>query len=187
MTSIDDLWFLADEAKRSAERADHDVRRRYDPDLEFDKRHRVSRQRFRTLARRIVETGTPYGAHGIVRRSDGAVLLVRHEDVDMWVLPGGEVQDDEPYRETVRREVDEEAGVRVRIDGLAILSRVEVVTEGHRTWGVLPVFSARPESTATSVGDPDGEISAARWFDRLPDDTRDREDIRAWRARFDGD
>jgi 8-oxo-dGTP diphosphatase len=33
------------------------------------------------------------------------------------------------------------------------------------------------------VGDPDGEISTARWFDELPADTRDRAEISQWRER----
>ncbi len=46
------------------------------------------------------------------------------------------------------------------------------------------MFEARAETTAVSVSDPDGEISEARWFETLPEDTRDREEILRWRDRF---
>lgn len=57
--------------------------------------------------------------------------------------------------------------------------------EEYRTWGVLPVFAAEAETREPSVAGPDDEISAARWvpFDDLPADTRDRNDLLAWRER----
>jgi 8-oxo-dGTP diphosphatase len=48
---------------------------------------------------------------------------------------------------------------------------------------VLPVFAARAAETTLTVDDPDEEISAARWFADLPEDTRDREELLAWRDR----
>jgi hydroxymethylglutaryl-CoA reductase (NADPH) len=42
-------------------------------------------------------------------------------------------------------------------------------------------LAAAAESTEPEVSDPDGEISEARWFDDLPEDTRDRHDLEAWR------
>jgi 8-oxo-dGTP diphosphatase len=54
--------------------------------------------------------------------------------------------------------------------------------DGHSTWGVLPVFEAEADAAADpSVADPDDEISAARWFDELPEDTRDRSILQRWR------
>jgi 8-oxo-dGTP diphosphatase len=54
-------------------------------------------------------------------------------------------------------------------------------------WGVLPVYEARAETTDIAVDDPDQEISEAQWFDELPTDTRDREEILAWREQRFGD
>lgn len=183
MTTLDDLWYLADEAQQCAEQARHRLERRYDEYLEFERTRRVPRERFRTLAERIRATGAPYGAHTIVYRPSGELLLVRHEGVDLWVLPGGGVRSDETFREAAAREVAEEAGVEVDYDGLAILTEVRVVADDNATWGVLPVFAARAETTTPSVADPDDEISEARWFSDLPEDTRDRGDILAWRDR----
>lgn len=183
MTSFDDLWYLADDAQQSAEQARHRLDRRYDDYMELDRTHRVSRRRFRTLAERIRENGTPYGAHTIVYRPSGELLLVRHEDVDLWVLPGGGVRKDETFRDAAEREVAEEAGVDVDYDGLAILTEIRVVADDNVTWGVLPVFAGEAETTEPTVSDPDGEISAARWFAELPEDTRDRRDILSWRER----
>ena len=178
--TVDGLWFLADEATQRAEQAYHRAIESYDDAyLERTYRKRVSRDRFRTLADRIRNNGTPYGAHTLVRRENGDLLLVRHEGVDLWVLPGGGVDGSESFRETAERELAEEAGVEATYRGLAMLNRVEISCRGCNTWGVLPVFRATAETTTPTITDPDDEISAARWFDPggLPEDTRDREDL----------
>lgn len=179
--TFSDLWYLSEEASAQAEEVYHRLRADYDGFLEFTQTRTVSRPRFRTLADRVVTSGTPFGAHTAVARDDGSILLVRHDGVDMWVVPGGEVAADEQLHETARRELAEEAGIEATYDGLAFLTRVEFRCGDADAWGVLPVYAARARTTGLEVSDPDGEISAARWFDRLPPDTRDREQLSRWR------
>ncbi|WP_396613235.1 NUDIX hydrolase [Haloferax sp. S1W] len=181
--TVDDLWFLADEARQRAEQAYHRLRRSHTEFLEPVHTKRVSRARFRTLASRVKSTGTPFGVHTIVRRRDDEVLLVRHDGVEMWVLPGGNVASGEGFREAARRELAEEAGIGAEYDGLAMATRIDLRCDGHQTWGVMPIYQARAEQAAElAVRDPDDEISAARWFhvSDVPDDTRDREDLLRW-------
>lgn len=181
--TLSDLWFLADEADQRAAQAYHDLATDYEATIERTRCRRVSRRRFRVLAERIHETGAPYGAHTIVHRPSGDLLLCRHEGVGLWVLPGGGVEPGEGFREAAARELDEEAGIEARYDGLGIITRVELRCEGTSMWGVLPVFVAAAETTEPAIRDPDDEISSAEWFADLPDDTRDREDLLAWRER----
>jgi 8-oxo-dGTP diphosphatase len=183
VTNLDDLWFLADEAAQQAERAFHRLDSSYGDYLSWERSRRVSRRRFRTLAERVKRSGAPFGAHTIVYRPDGDLLLVRHDGVDLWVLPGGEVGADESFREAAARELAEEAGVEVSYDGLAIANRIHVRCDDHETWGVLPVFAAEAETYDPEVSDPDDEITRARWFSDLPPDTRDRSDLLAWKNR----
>ncbi|ELZ91327.1 Mut/nudix family protein / 7,8-dihydro-8-oxoguanine triphosphatase [Haloferax mucosum ATCC BAA-1512] len=188
--TMDDLWFLADEARQRAEQAYHRLRRDHTDFIEPVHSRRVSRPRFRTLATRVKATGTPYGVHTVVRRRDDEILLVRHEGVDMWVLPGGEVDDDERFTEAARRELAEEAGIDADYGGLAMATRVDIRCDGHQLWGVMPVYRARADfDVELSVNDPDDEISTARWFDvgDLPADTRDRDDLLAWHGHVTGD
>lgn len=178
--TLDDLWFLATEAEQRAEQAYHGLTDTYTQFLEFSRTYDVSRRRFRTLAQRVSESGAPYGAHTAVYRPSGEVLLVWHEGVDMWVLPGGGVRDGESYREAAERELGEEAGIEAEYEGLAIATRTAIRCGEYSTWGVLPVFEAKAETTALTVNDPDGEITDAKWFTELPENTRDRKQLLAW-------
>ena len=182
MTTVDDLWYLADEASQQAEQTYHRLSERYESYLEFETTKRVTRRRFRTVAARIQDNGAPYGAHTLVSRPDGKLLLVRHDALDIWVLPGGEADVDEPFRDAAARELREEAGLTARYDGLGMLGKVTFHSPEHTTWGVLPLFEAQANPVEPTVDDPDGEITDAQWFEKLPEDTRDREQLRRWRT-----
>jgi len=182
MTTVDELWYLADEASQQAEQTYHRLSRAHEGYIEFETTKRVSRERFRTVTERIRDNGAPYGAHTLAYRETGELLLVRHEDVGLWVLPGGETDGDESFRAAAERELREEAGIGATYRGLGMLGRVTFYGGDHSTWGVLPLFEARATGEPTAQ-DPDGEISEAAWFDELPPDTRDREQLRRWRDR----
>jgi len=180
MTAVDNLWYLATEAEQRAEQRYQDLRERHDDYVEYTPRRRVSRPRFRTVAERIKARGLPYGAHTLTHHPDRGLLLVYHATVEMWVLPGGEVRPDESLTEGARRELEEEAGVDGQVRGLGILGRVQFRCDGHETWGVLPIYETDPAGTDLSVDDPDGEITDARWFEELPEGTRDRTVLEQW-------
>lgn len=180
---FDELTARADSAARRAGEAYRELSSTYDSFLEPRRERRVSRHRFTTLVDRIRRTGAPYGAHTIVYRSNGEILLARHAGVDRWVLPGGEIDPGESFIEAARRELAEEAGIEATYDGLAMVTTVELSTQGCETWGVMPVFEAQAESLQPTIRDPDDEIVDVGWFDRLPTDTRDRADLQTWRER----
>lgn len=175
------LWFLADQATRRAEAAYYRLQDDYAGFLEWTRSRHVSRSYFRTLAQRTRQSGAPFGAHTVVRHDD-QVLLVRHDGVDKWVVPGGEVETDESYRAAAERELFEEAGIDATYEGLAMTTRFDIACGEHTMWGVVPVFAAVAPRTDPTVSDPDGEISDARWFpvDALPPDTRNREELLTW-------
>jgi 8-oxo-dGTP pyrophosphatase MutT (NUDIX family) len=188
MTTVDELWYLADSASQQAEQTYHRLAESHEGYLESETTKRVSRRRFRTVATRIEDNGAPYGAHTLAYRPDRALLLVRHEGVDRWVLPGGETDGEECFRAAAERELEEEAGVSAEYDGLGMLVTVRFRSGEHSTWGVLPLFEAAVSAgREPHAADPDGEISRAEWFERLPEDTRDRGQLRRWREhRFQG-
>jgi ADP-ribose pyrophosphatase YjhB (NUDIX family) len=102
-----------------------------------------------------------------IERSDGALLLVRHSYRDRWGVPGGLLQRGEDAGVGARREVREEVGLAVELQGEPA---VVVDAEPQR---VDVVFRARPaagtDPGALSLGS--AEIVEARWFapDSLPE------------------
>jgi 8-oxo-dGTP diphosphatase len=187
MTAVDNLWYLAREARQQAEQVYHEFRDAHDDFVAYEPTRRVSRSRFRTVGERIEHHGLPFGAHTLAYRPSGELLLVKQDAIDRWVLPGGEVDPGETVREGARRELREESGIDVDYDGLGILGRVTFRCDDHETWGVLPVFEGEATSVDLAVEDPDGEITDARWFSRLPENTRDRAVLQEWREQRFGD
>jgi 8-oxo-dGTP diphosphatase len=75
------------------------------------------------------------GAYGVIRDGAGRVLLTRSSDlsdvVGTWYLPGGGVEHGEDPAGTVVREVAEETGLRVEVDGLRAAT-ADVLPLAHR-------------------------------------------------------
>jgi len=63
----------------------------------------------------------PICAVGVVVRKDGCVLLIQRAKpprMGEWAIPGGAIELGETVREAARREVREECGIEIQIDGL---------------------------------------------------------------------
>ena len=118
----------------------------------------------------LIRRATPsfhVGAICVVERADGHLLLVRQSyRRDGWGFPGGLLRRREEPADAARRELREELGIDVELDGLpvvvvdAAMRRIDVVFNARLEEG-----SALPERTAHSP-----EITDARWFppDGLP-------------------
>jgi 8-oxo-dGTP pyrophosphatase MutT (NUDIX family) len=113
-------------------------------------------------------------AFAVVRDAAGRVLLVRRADDGNWELPGGRIDVGESAAATVVREVAEEAGLTVRVTGVAGIysdpGHVLAYPDGEVRQQVALCFHA----IAAGGGDPraDGrETVAASWFQ--PEDTAD--------------
>jgi 8-oxo-dGTP diphosphatase len=117
----------------------------------------------RPIRRRIVRLIAPsftVGAVCAIEREDGALLLVRLVYRSGWGLPGGLVNRREEIDSCARREVEEETGLAIDLEGEP---SVVVDTEPQR---IDVVFRGRPVPGA----DPDAveprspEVSEVRWF-----------------------
>lgn len=108
------------------------------------------------------------GASAIVVASNGDILLARHSYKRGWAAPGGFLNRREGAGDAAAREVWEECGLRVEVEG----EPVTLVRIDERI--VELVYRVRPtdESTARSARPVSVEIVELAWFaqDELPTD-----------------
>ena len=119
----------------------------------------------------LIRAGTPsfhVGAICVVERADGHMLLVRQSyRREGWGFPGGLMRRGEDPADAAVRELREELGIDVELQGLPVVvidspqRRVDAVFHARLAGG-----SAEPEHTTHSP-----EISEVRWFppDGLPE------------------
>ncbi len=107
------------------------------------------------------------GVQALVRDEQGRVLLLRHtyRRTQPWGLPGGGLKPGESLEDCLRREVKEEAGLDVEIQGLLSAS-------AHFDIRLVDmIFACRPaQGQDLSTFAPNAEIAEARFFppDQLP-------------------
>jgi 8-oxo-dGTP diphosphatase len=128
---------------------------------------------------------------GALVTHEGRVLLVREGrwggSEEMWVAPGGMLETDETHADGAIREVREETGIEVEIDGLAAIREKTYVHEGDgRRFGFrFAMFDATPRTTsfAADPGLDEEDIHAVEWLESFPENTYERELLARLRAR----
>lgn len=110
-------------------------------------------------------TAAPVCAVGGIILDKGALLLVRRDREPargQWSLPGGRVEAGESLREAVAREVREETGIDVDVDGLiGVAERVVRDDDGEISFHyVILDYVCTPRSTSLKHGD---DVSDAKW------------------------
>jgi 8-oxo-dGTP pyrophosphatase MutT (NUDIX family) len=96
---------------------------------------------------------------GTILQND-AILLVRHASSDKadhghWILPAGKVEAGENLKEALIREIREETGLGVEVDG-RLAEHIDPYT-GDR----LVNFLCTPTTSRVEMG---SELAEARWF-----------------------
>jgi len=119
-----------------------------------------------------------------LRDAERRVLLARHVEGGVWVLPGGAIEPAETPADAAVREMYEETGLLVRLTSLVgVFGGPELIVRyrnGHRTSYVMSVFeaeissgTAQPDATEllevrfvseTEAGDLQGK---AAWLDEI--------------------
>ncbi|MEH0938124.1 NUDIX hydrolase [Micromonospora psammae] len=132
------------------------------------------------------------GVSAVVRDDAGRVLLARRSDNGRWSVPAGTIDPGEQPADAVLREVYEETGVRVRVEGVGGVATHPVVYPNGDACEYLNIwFRCQPVGgTARPDGDESTEVG---WFapDDLPElddwarlriDTTVRADAPTWHA-----
>ena len=103
---------------------------------------------------------TWYFAMAVVRLGHRFLLCQERKYGSTWSLPGGRVEPGESLVDACLREVIEETGVPVRIDGIL---RIEH-TPSNSGARVRVVFAATPRDDTPPKSVPDEESLQARWL-----------------------
>jgi ADP-ribose pyrophosphatase YjhB (NUDIX family) len=111
-----------------------------------------------------VTTG-PFCAVGAIVVDKGALLLIKRDREPargQWSLPGGRVEIGETLREALVREVREETGIDVDVDGLiGVAERIVRDDDGAIEYHyVILDYVCTPRSTSLTAGD---DAADARW------------------------
>ena len=127
-------------------------------------------------------------AGGLVFDERGQVALVKHHPdrgwEDVWVPPGGMLEEGETADDGFRREVREETGLEVKdLHVTRVFNNAYEEPGGKRSPFYFIQFVARAASHG--LRPDDHEVREARWFTELPEDMAFREDyvddFRTWR------
>lgn len=141
----------------------------------------LSESRLQALRTWAVD-GTGVAAGARVYDDTGRIVLIKNSWTDGWFVPGGKVEHGEHLRAAAKREVREETGLTVTVgEPVVAIDQRYCTTEttNPRFRAAFVVYAAQATGTL-SVSTPDGdEITAARWFETLPE-LHDSEYIRPY-------
>jgi ADP-ribose pyrophosphatase YjhB (NUDIX family) len=148
------------------------------------------------LARLRVQVGhgllTLPGVSACIFDEVGRILLARHVDSGMWALPGGAVEPDEDAAAAVAREVREELGIEVALQGvIGVYGGPEfrvTYPNGDQVSYVTIVYACSGIGTSVAVDNREvdevrfmadlGGLDCARWVPSVHADA-----VRWWRQR----
>lgn len=75
------------------------------------------------------------GVSALVLNKKGEVLLTQRQDLQTWAFPGGGMEKGESLQEAVKREIEEETGIKIEVKRLAAVYIID-----HFLWRSINFF-----------------------------------------------
>lgn len=97
----------------------------------------------------------------VVRKGNRFLLVHERKHGQRWYLPAGRVEFGETFPEAAKREVMEEAGVPISLDGIL---RIEHTPRSDGSARIRMIFLASPVDDTPPKSAPDDESLEARWL-----------------------
>jgi len=122
-----------------------------------------------TRGRRAMENPPPRIRVAVALEEEGKVLLIRHQkgSKTYWLVPGGGVEYGESVRQAAVREMQEETGLDVQVDELAMVA--ESLAPDHSRHVLHLVFKGRQTGGQLRLGrednlpEDDQRLAELRW------------------------
>jgi len=114
----------------------------------------------------VVEAAPRVGCGALIENATSEILLVKRKrapEKNHWGFPGGKVDFGETTEAATIREVMEELGVKINLNGLVHLVNYIDIPAGQH-W-LAPVYNAVIVSGSPSIREPDA-LSECKWFSR---------------------
>ena len=102
----------------------------------------------------------------VVKNDEGAILLTKRAIppyLGKWVMPGGKIDLGEPITAALKREVMEEVGLDVHVEGLIDIYEI-VPSDEHMEHYVILYYLASPKNDGLVPNER--EISEVAWADQ---------------------
>ena len=119
------------------------------------------------------KTQPSYGAFAIIKTKQNEFIFQRqsYDQLDVtredWMVPGGKLEGDESFEEAAIREVQEETGMEIEINGLyKIFHHINHYQDGTEEW-YLTVFFA--DLVSESANHSSHEVLEVKRFRELPE------------------
>ena len=105
-------------------------------------------------------------AGGVVVRADGRIAVIHRPRYDDWSLPKGKLERDESFETGALREVEEETGVRGRLNRKLGDVRYVYTWRGERVFKVVSFYLVRYSRGRLGAIPPEfaHEVAEARWL-----------------------
>ena len=106
------------------------------------------------------------GVKSLIKNKDGKFLITKGRSYNYWDIPGGRMDKDESIQDTLKRELKEELGIKVKMLGLhiAVISKIKIKAGKDLVGLMLLIYDCKLPAGVRLVSRP--EYDEFKWVDK---------------------